>query len=556
MEYPAGAPVPLQLISIDSATGRVSCGEEALACLRSIKTPIGVVSVCGRARTGKSYILNQLLGQSTGFQLAHSHRPCTKGLWIWSKPFRRVGPDGNEYHLVLLDSEGIDAYDQRAQDGVQLLSLAVLLSSMFVFNQMGPIDEAALDRLSLVTQITKHIRVRAGGAAAEDASELSTFTPSFLWLLRDFYLDLEDEGRKVSPREYLETALSPSAGAGAAVEAKNQIRGSIKALFPDRDCFTLVRPMHDERALNRLNTLQQEQLRPEFQEGVSKLTRLLLARAQPKRIGFVPVSGVMLAGLAEAYSAAINEGAVPTIATAWQGVAEAECRRAAAAAEDAYRLEFNVEGTPAEPEALLEEHLRCMAAAKAVFKSIAVAEPRVRGEAKAGLIAALQHRYELTREAVLARAAAGVDQALLSAAQQISTAARLHKTWAEVQGQVSTAIAAYDAATAGPTKWPRLTVFLQQQYGHMVADFVQKCEADAEKKISEAHTAAREAEWKLSAAENKANKAEIRVRDLVSAEEALKLQLSAERQRHSSSSRSSSGGGWLACFRPSEGGGF
>lgn len=55
---------------------------------------------------------------------------------------------------------------QRAQDAVQLLSLAVLLSSMFVFNQMGPIDEAALDRLSLVTQITKHVRVRATGPAA------------------------------------------------------------------------------------------------------------------------------------------------------------------------------------------------------------------------------------------------------------------------------------------------------------------------------------------------------------------------------------------------------
>jgi hypothetical protein len=48
---------------------------------------------------------------------------------------------------------------------------------------------------------------------------------------------------------------------------------------------------------------------------------------------------------------------------------------------------------------------------------------------------------------------------------------------------VSSAIAAYDAATSGPTKWPRLTVFLQQQYGHMVADFVQKCEADAERKV-------------------------------------------------------------------------
>ena len=40
-----------------------------------------------------------------------------------------------------------------------------------------------------------------------------------------------------------------------------------------------------------------------------------------------------------------------------QGVAEAECRRAAAAAEDTYRMEFNIEGTPAEPEALLLEHL-------------------------------------------------------------------------------------------------------------------------------------------------------------------------------------------------------
>lgn len=53
-------------------------------------------------------------------------------------------------------------------------------------------------------------------------------------------------------------------------------------------------------------------------QGVSKLLKLLLSRAQPKRVGVAPVTGVMLAGLAEAYVAAINDGAVPTIATAWQ----------------------------------------------------------------------------------------------------------------------------------------------------------------------------------------------------------------------------------------------
>jgi hypothetical protein len=67
---------------------------------------------------------------------------------------------------------------------------------------------------------------------------------------------------------------------------------------------------------------------------------------------------------------------------------------------------------------------RCVDAAKAVFKAIAVAEPRVRGAAKAGLKDALQQRYDFMREAVLARAAARVDQQLLKAAQQITTVRR------------------------------------------------------------------------------------------------------------------------------------
>lgn len=34
---------------------------EAVAALQLVKEPIGVVSVCGRARQGKSYILNQVI---------------------------------------------------------------------------------------------------------------------------------------------------------------------------------------------------------------------------------------------------------------------------------------------------------------------------------------------------------------------------------------------------------------------------------------------------------------------------------------------------------------
>ena len=46
---------------------------------------------------------------------------------------------------------------------------------------------------------------------------------------------------QISAKDYLETALLPVPGSGASVEAKNSIRSSIKSLFPDRDCVTLVR---------------------------------------------------------------------------------------------------------------------------------------------------------------------------------------------------------------------------------------------------------------------------------------------------------------------------
>ena len=101
---------------------------------------------------------------------------------------------------------------------------------------MGGIDEGALDKLSLVTEMTKHIRVRSGASycslaattflassqaivsqmsgCVENSSEadLSSFTPAFLWLLRDFYLSLEEEGEAVSglPADIIIIHMLPS----------------------------------------------------------------------------------------------------------------------------------------------------------------------------------------------------------------------------------------------------------------------------------------------------------------------------------------------------------
>eukprot|EP00658_Telonema_sp_P-2_P081809 TRINITY_DN8486_c0_g2_i4.p1 TRINITY_DN8486_c0_g2~~TRINITY_DN8486_c0_g2_i4.p1 ORF type:complete len:394 (+),score=122.08 TRINITY_DN8486_c0_g2_i4:102-1283(+) len=341
----------LHLIYADEDTGKFELGEEAIAALAAVRGPVAVCAVCGRARQGKSFILNKLAESTAGegFVVGPTHRPCTKGIWLWSAPLPRVAPDGTEYHVLLIDTEGIDAYDQTGQYSTQIFSLAVLLSSLFVYNQMGGIDEAALDRLSLVTEMTKHIAVKADSIDATK-EDLGKFSPSFIWLLRDFYLDLEEDGREVTPRSYLEMALSNMTGDGPAVESKNSIRESIRALFPERECCALVRPITDEKKLQKLNEVPLTDLRPEFVEGLGALIALINARCQPKKVGNDVLNGPALASLAAAYVHAINEGAVPAIATAWESVAEAECRRVSDEAEAVYVSEFVDPAADAPPE--------------------------------------------------------------------------------------------------------------------------------------------------------------------------------------------------------------
>ncbi|KAJ6690896.1 GUANYLATE BINDING PROTEIN [Salix koriyanagi] len=249
---PSSAGRPIKFIYYDES-GKFKVHPDAVDALMQIKGPIGVVSVCGRARQGKSFLMNQLLGRSTGFQVGSTNRPCTKGIWIWSAPLKRAAMDGTEYSLVLLDCEGIDAYDQTGTHSAQIFSLAILLSSLFVYNQMGVIDEAALDCLSLVTEMTKHIHVKASGEK-ETVRDLGHFSPVFVWLLRDFYLDLKADNTENNTLRLPRAGLETSAGFASLFEL----------FFPIRECFTLVSPLNNEADLKHLDRVLLDKFRPEF----------------------------------------------------------------------------------------------------------------------------------------------------------------------------------------------------------------------------------------------------------------------------------------------------
>lgn len=54
-----GPPRPIRLVYCDD-NGKFRMDQEAVSMLQLVKEPIGIVAVCGRARQGKSFILNQV----------------------------------------------------------------------------------------------------------------------------------------------------------------------------------------------------------------------------------------------------------------------------------------------------------------------------------------------------------------------------------------------------------------------------------------------------------------------------------------------------------------
>jgi hypothetical protein len=65
---------------------------------------------------------------------------------------------------------------------------------------MQTIDENSIQSLSLAAELSNFIKIKG--------SDMSLMTPKFIWLLRDFALELRENGRDITENEYLENRLS------------------------------------------------------------------------------------------------------------------------------------------------------------------------------------------------------------------------------------------------------------------------------------------------------------------------------------------------------------
>lgn len=76
-----------------------------------------------------------------------------------------------------------------------------------IYNSFGVINEEALERLCFISEVGKYFGKLEGKSFLSE-NELSYYFPTFIWLLRDFTLELKNhQNQDMTADEYLEQIL-------------------------------------------------------------------------------------------------------------------------------------------------------------------------------------------------------------------------------------------------------------------------------------------------------------------------------------------------------------
>lgn len=320
-----GTTIPF--IVLDEDTGFYSVTEEAVTFLSLLPSGFGVVTIVGRYRTGKSFLLNRCLLESTttGFDVGPTIQRCTMGLWISTKLL--MSPEG--YPVVVMDTEGIGSLDSDNTHDTRIFALALLLSSYFIYNSVGSIDEAAVQNLSLVLNISREIHLHSDQTSTTNPDDLCQYFPEFLWVVRDFTLLLQDkDGNDITTNNYLESALTcASSDKIHEIEAKDDVRRLIRHYFPKRECVTMVRPCLDETDLQNMNAKSDTCLRPEFMAQMTALRQQVLASTLVKTVNGSSISGSIYSELSQSLIKSINSGHAPAVVDTWNMIREIQLKQ-------------------------------------------------------------------------------------------------------------------------------------------------------------------------------------------------------------------------------------
>nr|XP_025882855.1 guanylate-binding protein 4 isoform X2 [Oryza sativa Japonica Group] len=256
--------------------------------------------VIGPYRSGKSFLLNQLLSLTCnkGFGVGHMRDTKTKGIWVWGTPIE-LDVNGSKVSVLYLDTEGFESIGKSNVYDDRIFALATVLSSILIYNLPETIREADISRLSFAVEIAEEFygRVKGQDVAFEPAK--------LLWLIQRDFL----QGKSV--QQMVDEALQrvPNNNGDKYIDEVNRIRDSLAFMGDNSTAFSLPQP-HLQRT--KLCDMDDQELDPLYIERRDELKQIVTSMIKPKLLQGRTLNGKEFVSFLRQILEALNKGEIPS----------------------------------------------------------------------------------------------------------------------------------------------------------------------------------------------------------------------------------------------------
>ncbi|CAL5436846.1 unnamed protein product [Camellia sinensis] len=288
------------IVEPDPGHTKLRISKEGLEAIQRITTPIAAVAVIGPYRSGKSFLLNQLLSLSCyeGFGVGHMRDTKTKGIWVWGAPVE-MEINGVKTSVFYLDTEGFESIGKSNVYDDRIFALATVLSSVLIYNLPETIREADISRLSFAVELAEEFYGRLQG------QDIAFEPAKLLWLIQRDFL----QGKSV--KEMVDEALRqvPNFDGDKNIDQVNKIRDSLAIMGDNSTAFSLPQP-HLQRT--KLCDMKDGELDPTYVKRRDQLKGLVSSIIRPKIVQGKPLNGKEFVSFLEQILEALNKGEIPS----------------------------------------------------------------------------------------------------------------------------------------------------------------------------------------------------------------------------------------------------
>jgi hypothetical protein len=161
--------------------GELEVTTTGIQLLQSFSNPVGIISVIGHSKVGKSYLANKIIGTQGGFETDHT----TKGIWIWSEPIKVTLKDESgsekEGEILVVDCQTVLSLQADSRKtAIEVLALINLLSSHLVLLTNSPITPDCLSEVDVLNEVYSSIQIKKG---QDSRNNIYNYLPKLTWVV-------------------------------------------------------------------------------------------------------------------------------------------------------------------------------------------------------------------------------------------------------------------------------------------------------------------------------------------------------------------------------------